>query len=124
MIRPYQESDYPIVVEWLNKHGMPPKNGKIDFPEIGYIDPEVGVGFLIKTELKSAIIDFFISNPDSNRRNRSRTMDNITSRLIQHARWLKLKSITCTTNVESNKKRAERYGFKPVGEFTNFCKEL
>lgn len=93
-------------------------------PDIGFIEPGVAAGFLIQTDIPYAIIDLYISNPRSEKAIRDEALDRITQMLFQKAKSLGCKVVRCESQVNTIKERAERNGFKPVGDFALFVKEL
>lgn len=122
-MRRYEATDYPEIVSWLEKRGLN-LSQKMDLPEVGYFEPGVACGFLIQTDTKTALFDFFISSPEVSRKARSRAIESITSELIKHARWLHYKRINCSIAIMANKERAKTFGFREVGDHTEFVKEL
>lgn len=122
-MRRYEESDYFEITSWISKRGMTLAS-KMDVPEVGYIEPGVACGFIIQTDTRTAIIDFFISNPDAARRKRSNALYSILSELIKHARWLNYKKLNASIRVEASKELAKNLGFREVGEHSEFAKEL
>lgn len=123
MMRLWEISDYDQVSSWFKARSMPsPRRG--DFPQVGFIVEGVAVGFLVQTDTPCAIIDFFISNPAASRRKRREALDSITDELVRAARSLGFRAVKADTEILTIKKRAQRSGFRALGEFSSFIKGL
>lgn len=115
----YNDSNYAEIKEWYESWllGVPPKDS---LPEYGLIIPAVAAGFLITTNCKLGILEFFISNPRVSNYERHLALDQIVPALIQHGMDIGLKYFKCDTQISSLRIRAERIGFDYIGEFSTF----
>jgi hypothetical protein len=123
MITRYKDEHYPEIVEWLKARRMPViEQSELSFH--GFIEPGVACGFLINTDTKTTIIDFFISNPKAYKSERDQALDAIAQELIRFARVMGYKKVICRSQLDTIKDRAKRLGFTDLGEFRTFCMEL
>jgi len=122
-MRLYKSSDYATIQEWAFIRDMNPPP-KWSLPETGIISDDVAVGFLILTNNHCGILDFFISNPTSYKHVRSWALDQITSKLIQLAKEMKVKKLLCDTQHPAIKERAIKHGFNSLGLYECFEKGL
>ena len=122
-MRRYEPSDYSDLEEWIKKRGMLLAS-KMELPEIGIIEPGIGCGFLVQTDIKTAILDFFFSNPEASRKRRHDALFEIGQGLIQEARWLDYKRVSCSSRFVITQDLARSLGFRELGEFTDFIREV
>lgn len=122
-MRVYENADYSQVSKWcfLRDISAPPK---WSIPETGLIVDDVAVAFLIVTNNHIGILDFFISNPLSDKHMRNRALERMSIALIELAADMHLKQILCNSQHPAMKERAIRHGFDFVGEFSCFQKGL
>ena len=119
----YQEKDYKTISHWCALRDMEPPP-EWSLPELGVMVENIAVGFLILTNNNCAFLDFYISNPMSDKTMRSRALDQITEALIDTAKDLRVKLVMCNTASFPVKERARRHDFESVGEMTHFRKVL
>lgn len=122
-MRLYEPSDYPIVKEWIEMRGFPTPLPS-DLPEIGFIEDFVAAGFLIQTDTSTAIIDFYVTNPEASPIKRAYALNKLTECLIQDAKSRGYKKVRCSTRVVSISKLAKFHGFKSVGTFESLFLEV
>jgi hypothetical protein len=122
-MRTYERADYKTLAHWCARRDIeaPPE---WVFPATGYIVDEIAAGFLVFMNNEMAMIDFFISNPLSDKKERDKALDKISKALIARAKDAGIKMLICTTQKEAVKKRALFHDFKYQGEFSAFRLEL
>lgn len=94
------------------------------FPPIGFIVEGIAAGFLYLTDSSIAIIDGYISNPETDSKTRSDALNAITEALIGFAKSHGVKRLKCDSQSEAIKKRALSHGFTLVGVYDSFTLEL
>ena len=120
-MRAYEKKDYADISRWCALRDVaPPPEWAL--PENGFFSPDLAAGFLILTDTKVGIIDFYISNPLADKVMKSRALDRITQKLLEIAKDNDLKMVICSTKNEAIKKRALRNGFREGETFTSFSK--
>lgn len=115
----FKDTHYDEIKEWYEAWLLvpPPKDS---LPGYGLIVPGVAAGFLIWTDAKIGILEFFISNPRITPYQRSLALDELVPALIQHGMNTGLKYFKADTQISSVKMRAERSGFDYIGEFSTY----
>lgn len=108
---------------WYTGHGQPIPDREL-MPETGFMVQGLAAGFLYVTDSKLGIIEFLISNPDSNKEERDRAIDLVVKRLEIEAIDWDIKGIFITTNVGSVMKRALKHEYESVGQLTGFYKRI
>jgi hypothetical protein len=122
-IRPYTDNDYREMVSWFNLRQLPsPKASHL--PKVGYFAPGAAAGFLYMTDSAVCLLDTFIANPDCENAKRDSAINLIAAHLINAARSHGFETIICSSGSYSIKSRAEKLGFKKLGQETVFAKEL
>lgn len=122
-MRTYSKHDYSQVCEWYGaRHQSPPPIECT--PETGVIVDGVAAGFLLKTDAKVGILEFFITNKDAEKELRHRAMTDIAHALTLTAKNLGLKQIVCNTEFDNVKRLLHLSNFTYYGEFSTFSKEL
>jgi len=122
-IRIFKPEDYTQLTGWFKHREMnvPPQ----DFlSSMGYIVDNVAAGFIYTTNSCVAIIDTYITNPDSDKKDRDIALDWITIHLTAYAKNGGYKIVKCDSSIKKVIKRATNHGFKEVGQFTSLVKEL
>lgn len=122
-MRLYSPSDYETILEWSFVRDMNPPP-KWSVPETGIVVEGIAMGFLILTNNRCGILDFFISNPTSDKNIRSRALDEITSKLIELAEDMHVKTLLCNSQHPAIKARAIKHGFNSLGLFECFEKGI
>lgn len=123
-VRKYERYEYYTLVEWWNQHNW--KAPSINMlPKTGFIVENVCAGFLYKTDSEIAWLEFIISNPNSDKEERSKGLDLVINALLEEAKISGFKAVF--TSVE-HKKLIERYkehGFIETDkDMTNMVKRL
>lgn len=123
-VRKYERYDYYTLVEWWSQHSW--KAPSINMlPKTGFIVENICAGFLYKTDSEIAWLEFIISNPVSDKEERSQALDLVINSLVEEAKLSGFKAIF--TSVE-HKKLIERYkehGFvESDKDMTNMVKRL
>jgi len=116
-IRKYERSDYPIVCEWWSMHKWPNIPASM-LPSTGFIIDKVCAGFLYKTDSTIGILEFIISNPNSDVQIRSNGLNLLIETLVAEAKVNGMSAIFTSVN---NNKLINRY--KDLG-FTESDKNI
>jgi hypothetical protein len=122
-MRLYSKYDYDVIAKWCRIRDIPVPSEDI-LPETGIIIENVAVGFLILTNNNCAIIDFYISNPFSSKKDRKDAFDLIDNLLVELAYEAGAKKIICSTQHPNIEQRAINHGFKYLGKFSFFEKGI
>lgn len=123
LVRRILELDFDEIEKWFRAREMPVPERSL-FPKIGFIVDNIAAGFIYFTDSSVAIIDCYISNPKSDKRNRDEALRAITGALITTAKFHKVKLLKCDTSLDAVKIRAEASGFKRIGAFDSFTMEI
>lgn len=122
-VRRIEREDYNSIYEWFRGWDLPPP--PVEFlSNVGFIVPGVAAGYLYITNSKIGIIDSYISNVKASKMERKEAIDMITSDIITLAKELGIKILKCDSTYESIKVRAKNFGFKEIGNYTCFAKEI
>lgn len=84
-VRKYKNTDYYTLSYWWDKHGQ-------NYPELetlpdsGYIVDNIAACFVYKTNSNLAMIEFLISNPESNKEERNQAIDLVIDACINDAK--------------------------------------
>lgn len=119
MVNEFVRDDYPQLCKWWLNRGMPIIPYDV-LPTYGLIGKDVAAGFLISTDSSVAILDFFISNPVSDRCERDKILDKITRGLIARGKQQGFKVLKADTSIKSIAERAKKHGFECIGRFDSF----
>lgn len=122
-MRTYRPDDYEELKAWCQDRQMRVPQPD-DLPLFGLIEPGVAAGFLVMTDTRTAILDFFISNPQAHAIRRGRAVDIIILGLMERARYLGVKRLLCDTQIDTIKRKALNLAFEPLGQYSVFCKEI
>lgn len=115
--------DYPEMCSWYNYRKMTaPSHGSL--PKHGYIVSLVAAGFLVSTDTCSCILDFYVTNPGVDKEIRTKAIYEITKALLWDAYELGFSKVLCRSQARTIKDAAKELGFKDLGEFSSFCKEI
>lgn len=115
--------DFEQIATWYGMREMRFPDRSL-FPPTGFIISGVAAGFIYYTDSLVALIDCYISNPDTDSKTRSDALNAVTDALINSAKFHRCKMIKCDTQSEAIKKRALAHGFKTIGAYENFVMEL
>ena len=97
-IRIFKPEDYSQLTGWFKHREMnvPP----LDLlSNVGFIADDIAAGFIYTTNSSIAIIDCYISNPDSDIDDRNRALELITIHLISYAKNCGFKLVKCDTTI-------------------------
>lgn len=122
-MRKFEDYDYSAMNEWYGARNLkaPPKDC---LPKTGLIEDATACGFLVETNCKFAILDFFCSNPNASKEDRLEAIHEIAFLLTLHAKKLGFKGLKCDTRFENIKLMANKQGFDYLGEYSTFFKEI
>lgn len=122
-MRQYEATDYPVLRDWYLAHRVHVP-GFNDFPPIGLVVDGLAAGFLILTDVRMGIFDFFISNPDSDSRDRFHAIEEIIDGLTEIAKERGMRAIRCDTQLPVIVNKALSHGFENLGAYQVFIKEI
>jgi len=123
MMRPWLKSDYGQYSQWFIARALTPPPQDC-LPPIGVIIDNVAAGFLVKTDAKVAMIEHVVTNPRAESELREQALNEINDELSFLAKKAGFKYLYGDTNFKEISDRAHRYGFKSIGKFDHFIKEL
>ncbi len=122
-VRRVEPSDIKEIQMWFQMWGLTAPH-KDRFSDLGFIVPDVAAGFLYLTNSGVAIIDAYICNPGAHKRIRDEALDAITYRILEAAEGAGVQYLKGDTNFRTILRRAQKFGFKVVGQYASFAKEL
>lgn len=122
-LRRFNHRDLEEVKEWRETRGLKNVDPEI-LPHHGLIVPGLAAGFMYIADQKIGILEFFITNPKASKRACWDALDTILKALMHVAIALGCKMIKWDTRIKTFKRRSAHYGFKEVGQYTVFIKEL
>lgn len=93
-------------------------------PHAGFIVPGVAVGFLFRTEADIGMLDSFITNPVASPEERHDALTLIEDALIESARERQIHRLIMLTQDDGLRSRAPLHGFRRMGEYSVFGKEI
>ena len=105
-IRPFEKKDHYTVCKWWKQHDWQGLSLNM-LPPTGYIVDDVCAGWLYKTDGGWALLEWIISNPESDKDKRDEALDRLISKLIEEADNAGVKAIFTSSN---HPKLVERYG--------------
>lgn len=125
MIRKYNaSSDYKMLAGWWMKRTMLPPKAEF-LPENGYIVSEKMALFICKTDSKFAILEFFISDPDTSKEQRKVLTDLLVEYVLDECKNLGYSSVYNFLEHKGSCASLERAGFKLNSNTVKFySKEL
>ena len=114
MVNTFDESHYLDLCRWWESHGMPivPMD---HLSTHGRVVDNIAAGFLIATDTPLAILDFFITNPESSKEDRDKALDELTQTLIKDAKVLGYDVLMASSKISAVVERAKKNGFKSIG---------
>lgn len=117
------DKHFDVMNTWWEAHGQ--RAIPIDMiPTYGLFVPRVAAGFLIATDCNLGILEFFVTNPKAQPMMRDIALDKITSGLIKYGESIGITNFKADTQITRIKERAEKHGFKYLGEFSNYFLSL
>lgn len=122
-IRLVEKKDLKIIADWYKNHGQEAEQA--DFlSDIGFIVDNIAAAFLYTTNSSVCWIESYISNPESNKKDRKKALDLITEAIIQKAKDLGFMAIICFIDLKTTYQRCLDYGFVPGTEKIIFTKRI
>ena len=122
-MRVFRRDDLDELNSWYVGHGMPTLPPSA-LPTLGMVQPGVAAGFLYETDSGVCLVEGFVSRPGSGPKERHRALEGITEALLASARDQNFKHAVAICRTSAVEKRAARHGFRPVGRFAVYGKEL
>ena len=119
----FKTEDYIQLTRWFKHRDMPVPPFEI-LSNHGYIVDDVAAGFIYLTNSSMAIIDCYVTNPESDKNTRDNALNWITIHLTAYAKNSGFKYIKCDSKIQEVINRAKKFGFKEIGQFTSLAKEL
>jgi len=117
------KSDYVSLADWCHKRKLPAPPPFL-LPPTGIIVDNAACGFLIKCDNQMGILEFYYSNPDIPKNQRSDALDEVTQGLIHAAKRTGIKFLKCDSKLKQICDRAVKHGFKSVGQHEALAMEL
>jgi len=119
MVREFKfDTDYVTICKWWlahKKYTIPVEM----LPTYGLIVPNIAAGFLIVTDCDLALLEYYVTNPKSDKKERDLALDLITNRLIKYGESIGVNNFKADTQIKAIKDRAEKFGFRNIGQYTN-----
>ena len=122
-MRPFRRDDLAEVNAWYAGHGMPALPPAA-IPELGFIEPGVAAGFIYETDSGVCLLEGFVTRPGVGPKARHAALNDITENLLGAARDLRFGHAIAICRDSAVEKRAERFGFRSLGRFAVYGKEL
>lgn len=112
--RPYNPSDYALLSEWWAAHNWPPMPEQF-LPRTGVVveveDKAVCAGFLYKTDSAFAWLEWVVSDPKSDKLERSQALDTLIGSLLHIAQSLGFQAIHTSARHPGLIERYQAHGF-------------
>jgi hypothetical protein len=122
-IRRYLPGDYNEIAAWYHARNLEAPRPQ-SLPRVGYIYPERAAGFLIQTDVDTALIEGLIANPACLVARRDEALDLIVLQLTETANTLGFNFVTGFTKFPVVQKRALDHEFKDMGQYQLMVKEI
>jgi len=120
MVKEFNETrDYKELVSWYHARDLVAP-GLDMLPTYGLIIKGIAAGFIIVTDCNLGYLEFYISNPHTDKKERDLALDLITRGLIEHGESVGISNFKCDTQSPAVMKRASRFGFRDIGLFSNY----
>lgn len=124
-----EDEHYPIIALWWHEHKFPatpafllPKTGLV---MLGKDDQPLCVGFLYSTDGGFAAMDHIVSDPSSDKEERSLALDTLILNLFEIAKMNGARMVSAASNHPALVERYEKLGFKRYDEgVTHLGKEI
>jgi hypothetical protein len=107
MLRRYTQFDYATISEWGRKRQFPVLPPEF-LPRTGLIHENYCVGFLYGTDSKICLMEWVISNPDSDKEERNIAMNELICALLEEAKRQGFKIVFSSVEA-ANEKLVKRY---------------
>lgn len=111
-MRLFEKSDLITVNDWLRERDHKHTLLMEDLPELGFIEPEIAVGFLAQAECKTCFLEGFVTNPKILKELRFDAVAKIIEALLKQAKRLNFKRVIGLTHNESLIRHAYNQGFE------------
>lgn len=122
-VRKYIDRDFEEVRSWYTQRGMNLEAGSL--PKLGFIIPNIGAGFLMQTDTDSCILEPFIANPYTLKKERDVALDSIFEELLKSAKELGFKRVFGFSTHLKMVWRAQSFGFRVIeASSLTVCKDL
>lgn len=112
-IRPYREADHTDLCAWWTAHKWAPLPPEL-LPPTGFLvetdQMKLAAGFLYKTDGGWALLEFIVSNPLSDKMERSEALDVLIPALIFEAQKAGMKALFTTSDHPSLIERYKKHG--------------
>src|SRR5262249_7948099 len=79
-------------------------------PQVGFVVPDLAMGFLYQTDSKLCLIEALVANPAAPKEQRSRALDRVLESLIDEARRLGFRVLQGQTALSAVVDRVRRLG--------------
>lgn len=123
MIRAVRDEDLKEINEWCIAQREKPFAKKA-IPNIGRIEPGVACGFIFQTDSSLCLIEGYVTNPKASSEARNKALFAITVQLMTEAKDMGFTTVLAITKDLSIMERALMHGFKDLGFYHLFSKEI
>lgn len=118
-VKRFIDEDHAEILGWHAAHKQAGPSFD-DLPTYGLIEHGVAAGFLILTDARVGILEYYISNPNVAPMVRSKALDDITVGLIDYGKKFGLKYFKCDTQLVTIGQRAMKHGLEFQGKFSAY----
>lgn len=123
-IRPYKPEDYDLIKSWWNAHNWKEVPSS-SLPSCGYIVNEVCVGFLYLTNSDMALLEWVVSDPNSDVELRNQSLDLLLAVLTEEAKLNGVKFIFTATRHPKLQERYKKHEFLEADrEMVHFIRKV
>lgn len=123
-VKAFEKTDYALISTWWLQHGWSPVSFEM-LPKIGFIVNDICAGFLYINDSKLCHLEWIVSDPDSNKQERSESLSILLNVLENTAKELGCSAIFTTTKHENLIKRYENNGYVTTDvEMTHLIKRI
>jgi hypothetical protein len=122
-MRFFKKNDYEEYVSWFKDRNMSAPLFKF-LPPTGIIVDQVAAGFMIETDSRFVILDFFATNKNSDLGKRKEALDEIMKALVELARSENYDFIMCNSKIKRTNDLALSHGFTGIGMYNSLIREL
>lgn len=109
--RSFTSADYPVVCQWWTARQWP-QIPLMMLPRRGFIVDGYCAGFLYLTDSPIAWLEWVVSNPDSDKIERQKALDNLISSLLNAAKEAGCKAVFSAANHPGLIERYKSHGFQ------------
>lgn len=111
-VRKYTIEDFEEIKSWYKQRGMTLELKEL--PKVGFIVPNIAAGFLMQTDTTSCILEPFIANPFTLKKERDVGLDSIFEELLKIAQELGYKRVFGMSTHLKMIWRAQSFGFRVI----------